>query len=315
MEGFINLLKPPGMTSHDVVDLIRRRLGVKRVGHGGTLDPVASGVLPLCLGPATRLASFLSDSPKQYRAEVTFGIATDTCDAEGRVLTSQPAAELTREAVEACLADFVGEIEQVPPLYSAVHRNGQRLYQLARQGVEVAPPPRRVRVSELRLLRFQSGERPRAILDCVCSPGTYLRSLARDLGQALGCGGYLSFLVRTESGGMRVEDSWTLEELEELQPRGDLERALLPLDFPLAGLPRATLLEGQLKLVAHGNEIVLTRAELARLEAHPGTQVRLYGQQGGLQALATLAISEGRAALRPKIVFVSEPPALEAGQS
>ncbi|MCS6862747.1 MAG: tRNA pseudouridine(55) synthase TruB, partial [Abditibacteriales bacterium] len=211
MTGVLNLLKPPGMTAHDVVDFVRGLLQTQRVGHAGTLDPGAAGVLLVCVGEATRIVEYLMEGTKGYRAEVTFGVTTTTEDAQGDVIAERSATTVTEEKLRATLERFVGDIEQVPPMVSAVQVGGKRLHALARRGETVERPKRRVRVDAIQLLKFTAGERAVALMDVTCSKGTYIRTLAADIGAALGCGAHLSFLVRTRVGQFRLEDSLTLE--------------------------------------------------------------------------------------------------------
>lgn len=214
LEGFLNLNKPAGVTSHDCVARLRRRLGGKKVGHGGTLDPMATGVLPLAVGRATRLLPYLP-TPKTYGAVIRFGLTTSTDDLEGAVLTEVGAADLTLAAIEARLPEFLGVIEQVPPAYSALQVGGQRLYDLARRGQVVTPPARSVTIHGLGITGWQPGPYPELHLTIDCGPGTYIRSLARDLGQRLGPGATLAALERTHSGGFDLADSLPLAAVED----------------------------------------------------------------------------------------------------
>lgn len=209
MDGIFNIDKASGMTSHDVVARVRRLTRQRRVGHAGTLDPAASGVLPICLGQATRVAEYLSESGKCYRAIVVFGAVTDTYDAEGEVLRSAP-VHLTREAIAAALPEFLGQQMQLPPLYSAIKLAGQPLYKLARKGIEAERQARPIHISRLDFVDWQP---PALTLEVECSKGTYIRSLAYDLGERLGCGAHLGSLVRLRSGPFTLEESLTLEEL------------------------------------------------------------------------------------------------------
>lgn len=200
LEGFLNLDKPAGLTSHDCVAVVRRVLRTRQVGHGGTLDPAATGVLPIAVGRATRFLAFLSGD-KVYRATFRFGQRSDTDDAEGQIQVGSPCPELSREQVEECLREFVGEIWQVPPLYSAIKRQGKKLYELARAGAEAAElglEPRRVVIRHLQILGWRSGEFPEVDLEIACGPGTYIRALARDVGEKLGCGGLMSRLLLSQ---------------------------------------------------------------------------------------------------------------------
>ena len=211
--GVLNLLKPPGMTSHDAVAFVRRVLKEKRVGHTGTLDPAAAGVLPICVGQATRLVEDLQAGTKRYLAEATFGRETDSGDLLGETTREADASALTLEAVRAALDTFRGEITQTPPLHSAIKVGGVKLYDLARTGKEIDIPTRQVTVSHLHLTRWESAP-PRAYLDIECSGGTYIRSLVRDIGRALGSAATMSFLLRTRSGLFGVEEAVSPKEFE-----------------------------------------------------------------------------------------------------
>lgn len=216
--GVLNLLKPPGMTSHDAVAFVRRVLKEKRVGHTGTLDPAAAGVLPICIGQATRLVEDLQAGTKHYIAEALFGRETDSGDLLGQTVAECDASALDLEMVRAVIDQFRGEIEQTPPLHSAIKVGGQKLYDLARQGIEVEIPTRRVTIPHLHVSRWQSGEAPRAMLDIECSGGTYIRSLVRDIGRACGSAATMSFLLRNRSGLFQLNDAVTPEEFER-EPR------------------------------------------------------------------------------------------------
>ncbi len=223
-EGFINLHKDPGMTSHDCIAVLRRLLGERRIGHGGTLDPAATGVLPVAVGGMTRLLRFL-ESDKAYRATVRLGTATDTDDLEGAVLEVQDTSTVSFEAVQAKLSHFQGTLVQTPPHYSAIRQGGRRLYELARSGE--APdladiPSRTVQVFRLAVVAWQPGPAAEVTFEVDCSAGTYIRSIARDLGVALGCGATLARLVRTRSGQLALEDSLTLDTVGERLQAGRL---------------------------------------------------------------------------------------------
>ncbi|MDX2216292.1 MAG: tRNA pseudouridine(55) synthase TruB [Oculatellaceae cyanobacterium bins.114] len=214
MDGFLNLHKPAGLTSHDCVARVRRLLRLKRVGHGGTLDPAATGVLPIALGRATRLLQYLP-SGKAYQATIRFGITTATDDLEGEVLTTTPAPELELETVKAKLPQFLGTIQQIPPSYSAIQVQGKRLYDLARSGQVVEAPIRTVEVHDIQILEWRSGEFPELVVAIACGAGTYIRSIARDWGAMLNTGGTLAALIRTQSSSFHLTDSITLETLAE----------------------------------------------------------------------------------------------------
>jgi tRNA pseudouridine55 synthase len=274
MDGILNLIKPPGMTSHDVVSVVRRVLGIKKVGHTGTLDPGVAGVLPICVGKATRLAEFITGEDKAYRAEITFGIRTDSQDSFGTVTDERDASHLTRGDIAYNLTHFQGAIMQVPPMVSAVKVGGKRLYELARAGVEVERAPRPVTISRLQLLDFRPGAHPIAFVDVVCSKGTYIRTLAADLGDALGVGAHMSYLVRTRSGPFLLEEGATLEELAAGKAR------LLDPVTALGSMPRVTVPVAAVARLLHGVAPTLSTG-LA-----PGTTLALLSPDGSLLALA-----------------------------
>jgi len=253
MNGFLIVHKPTGMTSHDVVNAVRRLAGTRRVGHAGTLDPLATGVLVLALGAATRLVQFIDGSDKTYRATLRLGETTTTYDAEGDVVEHRPVT-VDQAAVEVTLADFRGAIEQIPPMYSAVKVKGQKLYKLARQGKEIERAARPVTIHRLDVLDWAV---PDLTIEVVCSAGTYIRSLAHDVGQALGCGAHLTALTRTAAGDFRLEDSHTLEALDALAQAGRLAEVLLPPETALAALPVVVLTPEQEQAVRFGQTLTL----------------------------------------------------------
>jgi tRNA pseudouridine55 synthase len=214
VQGFINLNKPFGLTSHDCVARLRKLLRLRKIGHGGTLDPAATGVLPIAVGKATRLLQYLP-TDKAYKATIRFGIQTATDDLEGEVLATHPADDLTLEQVRPHLAQFQGTIEQIPPSYSAIQVGGKRLYDLARAGEAVEAPMRTVQVYQIEILDWRSGQFPELDVWIACGSGTYIRSIARDLGAAIGTGGTLAALLRTQSSGFELSQSMTLEALAE----------------------------------------------------------------------------------------------------
>ena len=213
INGFINLNNPATWTSHDCVARVRRLLQTKKVGHGGTLDPLATGVLPIAIGRATRLLQYLPEH-KTYRAVIRFGLTTSTDDLEGEIITEQAAAHLQRSAIEAVLPQFIGTLNQRPPMYSAIQVNGKRLYDLARQGKTVEVPKRQVTIYHLRPCAWSAARHPELTVDVACGAGTYIRSLARDIGAAVGTGATLAQLTRINSSGFELQNSMTLEALE-----------------------------------------------------------------------------------------------------
>ncbi|MFB3901941.1 MAG: tRNA pseudouridine(55) synthase TruB [Acidobacteriota bacterium] len=247
MDGLLIIDKPVGPTSHDIVHQVKRLVGTK-VGHTGTLDPLASGVLPLLVGRATRLARFFQGETKEYVAEIQLGTTTDTCDCEGRVIGQAPVPELSDRQLVEVLSAFRGRIRQQPPLYSAIKMQGKKLYELARRQVEVTPPQRTVEIQTLELLEWRSG---RLRLRVECSAGTYVRSLARDIGQKIGCGAFLAALARTRSGAFRRADAISPSGLS-----GSWKDRLIPLENLLPELPRLDLDEPDATRIRHGNPIL-----------------------------------------------------------
>ena len=242
MAGILNVNKPPGMTSHDVVAVIRRGARIRRAGHAGTLDPMATGVLLVCLDQATRVVRFLVASDKVYRAQIRLGETTDTDDAEGQVIHQQPVpGNLDAVAIQEALSGFVGEIDQIPPRYAAIKQDGVPLYRLARLGIDLDPPPRQVVIYAIQLLKWN---RPDLTIEVHCGPGTYIRALARDLGERLNCGAHLTNLVRLRSGQFSLEETAELDEIVrrlQTKPRPTIADLLWPLDSALTGLARMTV--------------------------------------------------------------------------
>ena len=267
--GVLAVEKGAGVTSFQVVAHVRRVLRAPKVGHGGTLDPDATGVLPILVGEATKLTPYLVDLDKEYVATVQLGVTTDTQDASGTVLETRPVPELTRADVEAVLARFTGEIQQVPPMYSALHQGGRRLYEIAREGGEVPREPRRVRIDRLELLSL---ELPRLGLRVTCGKGTYVRTLAADVGAALGPGASLAALVRTRVGPLTLAACVPWAELRELRHGETLWPRLLPADLPVTGLPEARLDAADLRGFLNGQTVAgpASSAGLVRVYAPTG---------------------------------------------
>jgi tRNA pseudouridine55 synthase len=234
MQGFLNLNKPPAFTSHDCVAKVRKLLRLKRVGHAGTLDPAATGVLPIALGAATRLLQFLP-TDKAYQATIRLGQTTTTDDLEGETLSLQPVAQLELSQIQEALLKFQGTIQQIPPIYSAIQVQGQRLYKMARTGQEITVPTRQVEIYETQILAWRPGDFPEVDVTISCGTGTYIRAIARDLGQILGTGGVLTQLTRTLSSGFTVADSLTFSDLDAQIQQG-VWRAIAP-ELALAHLP------------------------------------------------------------------------------
>jgi tRNA pseudouridine55 synthase len=236
--GILVVDKPAGWTSHDVVARVRRLLGERHIGHAGTLDPAATGVLPLAVGDATKVVEYLSDASKTYLAEITLGVETDSYDIDGRVVRVSPIDGVTGDDVEGGLAQLKGEIDQVPPMHSALKVGGQRLYELARRGEEIEREARRIVISELSLVDWQP---PVATVLIDCSKGTYVRSIARDVGQLLSVGAFLSNLIRLRTGPFRLEDAWTLTELADLDLEAEWLTVAIHPDAVMEGRPALIL--------------------------------------------------------------------------
>ncbi len=284
--GVLVAAKPAGPTSHDVVAIVRRLSGAKRVGHGGTLDPFASGVLPVFVGSATRMVEYHLRDTKAYRAVACFGARSTTDDLDGELTPGEGPAP-TREAVEAALPAFVGHIVQRPPAFSAVKVGGRRAYEMARRGEQPELHDREVEIHELRLIDWDDADpaRPCAALEVRCSAGTYVRALARDLGDRLGCGGYLGALERTASGPFRIEDAIPLDDLRRLLVAGSLAGRLLPPDAGLDAYPEVTLSPDELAAIARGQVVRLRGGEV---EPGPDGLVRVVAAGRGVVAMAHL---------------------------
>lgn len=249
MDGILNINKPIGMTSQDVTAAIRRLLKQKRVGHAGTLDPLASGVLPICIGQATRVADYLSEGGKAYEAVIVFGAVTDTYDTEGQIVRTADPSSLTLAQIEEALPHFLGPQMQMPPLYSAIKIQGQPAYKRVRAGQNITLSPRPITIMDLTIIAW---ELPRLTLSVECSKGTYIRSLAYDLGESLGGGAHLGGLIRTRSGPFTLSDSLTLDQVADLFHAGALPEHLSPPDIALLAYPAITLDTPTVARVLHG---------------------------------------------------------------
>ncbi|QNK54805.1 tRNA pseudouridine(55) synthase TruB [Paenibacillus sp. PAMC21692] len=275
MDGILAVWKPAGWTSHDVVAKARRLLKMKRIGHAGTLDPMVTGVLPLCLGRSTRVVEYVQERPKAYEAVLKLGIATDTEDMTGEVLAQEPVRRFTEQELEAVLGQFLGEIEQVPPMFSAVKVDGKRLYELAREGKTVDRKSRKVRIHDIRLLASELDmEYPEITFSAVCSKGTYIRTLCVDIGKALGVPATMKSLTRTMSGGIQAEQCLTLEEIEQLQAAGELESRLISPEEAIDHIPKAVVTEEAAAKALRGQKLSLRSASIQESWVH-GTLFRV----------------------------------------
>jgi tRNA pseudouridine55 synthase len=293
MDGILNINKPAAMTSHDVVAEIRKLLKQKRVGHAGTLDPAARGVLPICVGQATRVAEYLSESGKAYEAHIVFGIATDTYDAEGTVVHTADTTQLSLEQVEIGLRHFLGFQMQMPPSYSAIKLQGQPAYKRVRAGEQVTLEPRPIEIYQLHLLSWHN---PHLTLAVECSKGTYIRSLAHDLGVQFGCGAHLAALTRTRSGPFHLHDSVTLAQLAQ----GVAVQYLVPFDNILQDYPALRLDAVTLERVLHGNAFCYEALDMQ------GAQPEVARVYDGVGHFVAVAVWDARQHMwQPKKVFAT----------
>lgn len=293
MHGIFDVNKPQGKSSHAIVAAVRKFSGIPRVGHGGTLDPMATGVLLICVGQATRVSEYLLDHDKKYRARVRLGVETDTYDATGRI-TSQRGVSVTREEIEAALKTFLGKMSQYPPAYSAIKREGVPLYKLARKGVAVETAARDV---EIFTIELNEVELPEFEFTVHCSKGTYIRSLAHDLGEKLGCGAHLSALVRLASGKFTLEEAVTLDELGAAFQRGDAEKYLIPFDRALEQFDAMTVDAATANKLAMGQRV--TFGDAAAPISTP--LARVYYDS---QVVALVERGDGANEWKPRKVFV-----------
>ncbi len=286
--GYLVIDKPAGMTSHDVVGRVRRILGERRVGHAGTLDPAAVGVLPIAVGLATRTVEYLADASKAYVAEVTFGIRTDSADGDGEVVTVEDAGGVTREMVEEALRAFEGPQMQVPPMHSAIKVGGQRMYELARRGETIELEPRPITIHDIHLVGW---EPPVAEIYVHCSKGTYIRSLARDLGDAVGTGTYMSNLVRVSTGPFTLDDALRLDELEELVATERWESFATHPDASLQERPAVILDDGNARSWRNGNPIQVAGASgIVRVYDDAGTWLGVGTAEAGEESIRPLKV-------------------------
>ena len=297
INGIIIVNKETGFTSHDVVAKLRGICGQKKIGHTGTLDPAATGVLPVCLGSGTKLCDMLTDRDKEYVAELLLGVETDTQDTMGSVLRESPVTVTEEEVSRACLS-FLGDYDQIPPMYSALKVDGKKLYELARAGKEVERKARRVRILELEILEMRL---PVVKLRVVCSKGTYIRTLCSDIGQKLGCGGAMQSLQRTKVGRFRLEDALTLGELQQLKDSGELERVVQPVDSLFEETPALHVTAEAARLLENGNALFPSQfAETVTPE--PERWVRVYRPDGRFAGI--YAYEEQKRWYRPVKMFL-----------
>lgn len=298
INGVINIYKEKGFTSHDVVAKLRGIVGQKKIGHTGTLDPDAEGVLPVCLGRATKLCDMLTDKDKTYEAVLLFGKTTDTQDISGTVLEEKDTSLLTVEKIEECIRAYIGEYEQVPPMYSALKVNGKKLYELAREGKEVERKARKVQIYDIQIKKI---EIPRVTMEVTCSKGTYIRTLCHDIGQKLGCGGTMKSLKRTRVGIFTIDGALKLSRLEELAAQGLLEEKVIPVEAMFTELPALTVKDAFARLIENGNAFYPGQAEES-VRTPDGGQVRVYDRKGRFYGI--YAFSEEKERYQPVKMFL-----------
>lgn len=295
-DGILVLDKPPGISSMEAVRRIKRASGIRRVGHGGTLDPMATGVIPICLGRATRLMEYMLDSSKEYIGEVRLGISTDSYDAEGEITGRSDPSGVEREYIEDVLNRFLGQTEQVPPMFSALKRKGKRLYELARQGIEVEREPRSMTVHSIRLAGWNP---PVATVHIECSRGFYMRSLAHDIGVQLGCGAHLESLTRLRTGRFRIADAVSIETAQRSFEEGSWPELLASLDSVLGDLRAIIVGEREQTSIQNGRPVPLTEDDDAPM---PDEQFRAYSLDG--EFLAIMRFDASDRCWRPDKVFI-----------
>lgn len=271
INGILNVYKDRGYTSHDVVARLRGILKQKKIGHTGTLDPDATGVLPVCLGSGTKLCDMITDKSKEYEAVMLLGITTDTEDASGKTL-SEAEYPLDEELVKKITMSFIGEYDQIPPMYSAIKINGKKLYELAREGKTIERKPRQVVINDIKITEINL---PRVKFTVSCSKGTYIRSLCRDIGEKIGCGACMESLVRTRVGVFEIEESLTLQKIEALVSQNAISDAVTPMDKVFSEYPAVTVYERNRKLVENGNMFPGDRDKCSNFEC-----VRVYLDEG-----------------------------------
>lgn len=301
MDGILNVYKEKGFTSFDVVAILRKKLNTKKVGHTGTLDPEAEGVLPICLGKATKTADYLMEKQKVYSADMLLGITTDTQDHTGRILQTRE-IDCTEEEIEKAIKSFVGMIDQIPPMYSAVKINGKKLYELARQGKVVERKSRRIEIVNIEDIEINI---PRISFKVTCSKGTYIRTLCNDIGEKLLCGGHMTSLIREKSGYFEIQDSLKIDEIDNLMKQGRLEEFLIPIKSVFSHYPAVTIKTDYNKNLYNGN-VLYKSYFLQDISLESDAYYGVFDEEKnfiGVYICNTL--EEGVTYLRPKSLFIS----------
>lgn len=293
MNGILNVLKPAGMTSFDVVGFLRKTTAQKKIGHTGTLDPMAVGVLPICFGNATKAIEFMIDKDKTYRAELTLGAATDTQDSSGQVLY-QKEVTLDVESIKSAIMEFRGEIQQLPPMYSAIKIGGRKLYEIAREGGTVERQPRSITIYDIDIVRIWDNGR-KVLFDVHCSKGTYIRTLCHDIGERLGCGGHMSFLERTKAGKYSIESALTLEKISELAENKLLDNYMLSAESVFDGYGSVVLNESE--MFKYNNGVWIGYDGISENE---NPVVKIYDTDKNFIGIGEFVINEKRYYLKSK---------------
>lgn len=295
MDGIINILKPPGMTSFDVVGFLRGVLKIKKIGHTGTLDPGAVGVLPVCIGKATKVIEYMMEKDKLYRAELFLGVSTDTQDSFGEILSTSE-VKVTEQQITEAIRAFVGSYRQIPPMYSAVKIDGKKLYELARNGITVEREPRNVEIYSIDIINIIGN---RVLIDVNCSKGTYIRTLCADIGDRLGCGAHMSFLIRKKAGIFDIDSAITLEEVKELNSNNKLQKKVVKIEEVFKNFREITLEENQEKKIFNG---VPVKIEFKR--AKNRELIRVYNKQQDFIMLGEVVINQEEVILKSKKFFI-----------
>ena len=281
IHGVLNINKEKGFTSHDVVAKLRGIVGQKKIGHTGTLDPDATGVLPVCLGKATKLCDMLTDKSKTYETVMLLGKTTDTQDISGEILSEGSLDEIDNDSVIKCIGEFVGDYMQVPPMYSALKVNGKKLYELARQGIEVERKARPVVIHEIKIIDV---DLPRVRMEVFCSKGTYIRTLCHDIGQKLGCGACMEELIRTKVSRFELADSFMLQQVADMKEAGRLDEILVPIDAMFSDYEAVTL-KKEFAAFAYNGNMFMPKHICERITLTDGKQVRVYDEDGTFIAI------------------------------
>lgn len=295
MDGIINVLKPPGMTSFDVVGFLRGVLKIKKIGHTGTLDPGAVGVLPVCIGKATKAIEFMMEKDKLYRAELLLGVTTDTQDSCGEIIRTLE-VKVTREQIENAVRAFIGKYKQVPPMYSAVKIDGKKLYELARNGIIIEREPREVEIYSIEIISING---PRVLIDVNCSKGTYIRTLCADIGDKLDCGAHMSFLIRKKAGIFDINSAITIEEIRDLHNNNKLSAGMIKIEEVFNNFREVILDEQKEKKILNGVPV-----KVAIDGVKSGEIFRVYNENGDFVLLGEVVTNTGKTLLKSKKIFM-----------